>query len=101
MISQSQARALAEEHSRAELGEFAWISGPRVLRDDYLEAAHCWMYFVSDCVLLPVDQAGGMRWAHVVSKTGQYAMVQDFSDDPDRLQAYLQTMSDYFSDSAT
>jgi hypothetical protein len=96
MISQSQARSLAEQHSRAALGEFAYITSPRVLRDDYLEAEHCWMYFMNDSYLLPVDLAPDTKWAHVVSKAGQYAMVQDFSGDADRLQAYLQSMSDYF-----
>lgn len=94
-ISQSQARALAEQHGRAALGEFAYAA-TRVLRDDYLEAEHCWMYFISDACVLPADAALGTKWAHVVSKRGTYAMVQDFSGDADRLKAYLQTMSEYF-----
>ncbi len=96
-ISQSEARALAEQHSRAGLGAFAYAAA-HVLRDDYLEAEHCWMYFLNDDYVQPVDATLGTRWAHVISKRGQYAMVQDFSDQPEKLQAYLQTMSDHFRD---
>ena len=94
-ISQSQARALAEQHSRAELGDFAWVAS-RVLRDDYLEAEHCWMFFMSDAVVLPIDAAVDGKWAHVISKKGKYAMVRDYSSDADKLQGYLQTVSEYF-----
>ena len=99
-ISQSQARALAEQHARAGLGPFAYAA-TRVLCDDYLEAEYCWMYFMRDGYVLPADATLGTKWAHVVSKQGMYAMVQDFSDDADKLKAYLQTMSEYFFNGCT
>lgn len=95
MISQSQARALAEQHSRVGLGAFAYAAA-RVLRDDYLEAEHCWMYFMSDAYVQPADAAPGMKYAHVVSKNGKYARVQDVSDDPAKLLAALQAISQRF-----
>ena len=97
MMSQSQARALAEQHSRAELGAFAYAAA-KVLRDDYLEAEHCWMYFMSDAYVLPDDAAPANKSAHVVSKNGQYARVQDFSHDAAKLAASLQAISNHFRD---
>ena len=94
-ISQSQARALAEQHARAALGEFAYAAGA-VLREGYLEAEHCWMFFMSEAYERPIDATLETKWAHVISKQGTYAMVQDFSGDAEKLKAYLQTMSDYF-----
>lgn len=94
-ISQSQARALAEQHGRAGLGEFGYASA-KVLRDDFLEAEHCWMFFTSDASLRPADAAPETKLAHVVSKRGSYVMVQDFSDDMHKLAATLRAMSDYF-----
>lgn len=95
MISQSQARALAEQHSRVGLGDFAYAAA-RVLRDDFLEAEHCWMYFMSDAYVQPEDAAPGVKYAHVVSKQGNYARVPDVSDDAAKLQASLQAISQQF-----
>ena len=97
MISQYQARALAEQHSRAELGAFAYAAA-RVLRDDYLEAEHCWMYFMSDAYVQPDDAAPVIKHAHVVSKKGTYLKVRDDSDDAAKLQASLQAISRYFQE---
>ncbi len=99
-ISLSQARSQAEQHALAELGEFAYAPNG-VLRKDYLEAEHCWMFFLNGEYELPIDATLGIKWAHVISKKGTYSMVQDFSGDADRLKAYLQTMSDYFRDRGT
>ncbi len=100
MISQSQARALAEQHSRAELGQFAYVAA-RVLRDDYLEAEFCWMYFMSDAYVQPDDAAPAPRYAHVVSKQGTYARVPDVSGDGNKLWASLQALSRHFQESST
>ena len=94
-ITQSQARALAEQHCRAALGHYAYAAGP-LLREHYLEAPHCWMYFLSDAVVQPADTAPAGRRAHVVSKHGAYAMVHDYSADPQQLAACLQAASDHF-----
>jgi hypothetical protein len=95
-ISQSQARALAEQHCRAALGQYAYATAS-LLREHYLEAQHCWMYFLSDAVVQPADAAPVGRWAHVVSKHGAYAKVHDCSADPQQLAACLQAASDHFS----
>lgn len=95
MISQSQARALAEQRSRAELGAFAYAAA-RLLRDDYLEAEYCWMYFMNDAHVQPDDAAPAMKHAHVVSKKGTYLKVRDDSDDATKLQASLQAISRHF-----
>ena len=94
-ISQSQARALAEQHCRAALGQYAYATAS-LLREHYLEAQHCWMYFLSDAVLQPADAAPATRWAHVVSKHGDYRMVHDCSHDAQQLAACLQAASDHF-----
>jgi len=94
-ISYSQARVIAEQHARANLAEFAGSSS-QILKSEYLEAEHCWMFFRSEEIDVPAEATLGMRWAYVVSKKGTYSMVQDLSDDQQRLRTYLQTMSDYF-----
>ena len=38
------------------------------------------------------------RGAYVVSKKGAFKHIADFSDDPEKLQAYLNTMSNYFKE---
>ena len=94
-ISLSQARVIAEKHARADLDGFI-SSSSQVLKNEYLEAEHCWMFFKSEEICVPKDATLGIKWAYVVSKKGTYSMVQDFSDDQQRLQTYLQTMSDHF-----
>ncbi len=96
-ISVSQARALAEQHARAELGEFAYAAGG-VLKEAYLEAEHCWMFFMSEAVDRPADAEPASKRAHVVSRQGSYAAVKDCSDNPQELEACLAKMSDYFRD---
>lgn len=94
-VSFSQAKAIAEQHAFADLEGFT-TNPSQVLKKEYLEAEYCWMFFKSDEIDVPLEATLGMKWAYVVSKKGTYSMVQDFSDDNQRLHAYLQTMSDYF-----
>lgn len=94
-ISFSQAWAIAEQHARADLDGFIGSSSP-VLNSEYLEADHCWMFFRNDEIDVPADATLGMKWAYVVSKKGTYSMVQDFSNDQQKTQAYLKTLSDHF-----
>ena len=94
-ISLSQARLIAEKNALADLDGFTG-SASQVLANEYLEAEHCWMFFKDKKIDVPSDDTLGIKWAYVVSKKGTYSMVQDFSDDQQKLHAYLQTMSDYF-----
>lgn len=94
-ISLSQARVIAEQHARVDLESFV-DSSSQVLKSEYLEAEHCWMFFRSEKIDIPADATLGIKWAYVVSKKGTFSMVQDLSDDQQRLQTYLQTMSDHF-----
>ncbi len=96
-ISLLQARAIAEQHAFADLKEFAG-SFSQVLKDDYLESEHCWMFFRKEEINVPSDATLGIKWAYVVSKKGTYSMVQDFSDDQQKLQAYINSMSDHFQE---
>lgn len=94
-ISLFQARKIADQQARSDLEGYTG-SFSEVLENEYLEAEHCWMFFRSREIDVPLDATLGIKWAHVVSKYGTYSMVQDFSEDPQRLQAYLQGMSDHF-----
>ncbi len=94
-ISLAQAKSIAEQHAYSDLKEFVGTPSD-VLKDEYLEGECCWMFFRSDKINVPLDVTLGLKWAHVVSKKGTYSMVQDFSDNQQKLYDYLQTMSDYF-----
>lgn len=94
-ISLPQAKAIAEQHAFSDLAEFAETPS-QVLKTEYLEGECCWMFFRNEQLDVPSEATLGMKWAYVVSKKGTYSMVQDFSDDQQKLHAYLQTMSDYF-----
>ncbi len=94
-LSLSQARGIAEQHARADLEAFASLSC-QLLKIEYLEAEHCWMFFRSEEIHVPAEATLGIKWAYAVSKNGTCSMVQDFSDDQEQLQAYLQTLSDRF-----
>ena len=61
-----------------------------------LEAENCWMFFLHKDVCIPPESRLGLRWAFVVSKQGSTAMVQDLSDDAEKVHAYVNTMSEYF-----
>lgn len=96
-ISLSQAWVIAEQHARADLDRFVGSSS-QVLNMEYLEADHCWMFFRTDEINVPLEATLGVKWAYVVSKNGIFSMVQDFSNDHQRLQKYLQTLSDHFKE---
>lgn len=95
-IDLGQARRIAEEQARIELSGFA-PAEVNCLQDDYLEAEHCWMFFKKKDIVVPPEASLGINWAYVVSKHGKFSLVQDFSSDSKKLNAYLKTMSDYFA----
>lgn len=95
MITLEKARQLASEQARRHPN----IVDDKgcVLSDRYLEAEHCWMFFVNPELIRPDENIFGNKWAFVVSKKGAKSMVNDFSDDPPRLFEYLQELSQYFA----
>jgi len=97
-ITLAQAREVAKQNALADLADFV---GPlqEVLSAEYLEAENYWMFFRSEELDVPLDATLGIKWAFVVSKKGTFSMVQDLSDDLERLQAYLRTLSDHFRQS--
>jgi len=95
VIDLEDARAIAERNAFTELEPFS-AGKPHVLADGQLEAEACWMFFKSEEILVPPEATLGIKWAYVVSKRGAFSMVQDFSDNPVRLRAYLEELSEYF-----
>ncbi|KQV49120.1 MULTISPECIES: hypothetical protein [unclassified Duganella] len=94
-ISLTQARAIAQKNAYLSLKAYC-ESPEETLKTEYLEGDHCWMFFRSEKICVPENNTLGIKWAFVVSKKGKYSMVQDFSDDKQRVREYLKTMSDYF-----
>ena len=55
------------------------------------------MFFRNKAIV--ITQEGALTdWAYCVSKKGTVRLTADFSDDPVRLQEYLQTMSNHFNE---
>jgi hypothetical protein len=100
-ITFAEARAQAENTARRRLKNFMSDPNMPALRDEYLEAEHCWMFFRNLDIKLP-DPASvdGLlpSDAYCWSKHGEGRLVADFSDDPAKCRAYLQKMSDYFKE---
>jgi len=94
MITLEKARQLASEQARRHPNIMG--DGGSVLSDRYLEAEHCWMFFVNPKLIRSEENIFGSKWAFVVSKKGAKSMVNDFSGDPPRLLEYLQELSQYF-----
>jgi hypothetical protein len=100
-ITYADARVRAEKTARRELAYY--ISDPDMpaLRDEYLEAENCWMFFRNLAIKLPdPTSVDGMlpSWAYCWSKRGEGRIIADLSDDPAKCRAYLQKMSDYFKE---
>jgi hypothetical protein len=99
LISLAQAKEVAEKNAFVETDR-SFVDTKKILKEDYLEGEYCWMFFENDKEEFWSENNLGIRWAHVVSKTGEYSMVEDFSGDSLKLHAYLKTMSDYFKNMA-
>jgi hypothetical protein len=100
-ITFDQARKEAENEARRSLRNFMSDPDMPALRDEYLEAEHCWMFFRNPDIKFP-DRASGDGMlpdgAYCWSKHGEGRVVADFSDDPAKCRAFLQKMSDYFKE---
>jgi hypothetical protein len=96
-ITVDQARKMAENAVLEDIVRLNLIEPVRLLEDEYLEADYCWIFLRSKKIVIPHD-----RWferaygAYAISKKGGFSLITDFSDEPEKLKEYLQTMSDYF-----
>jgi hypothetical protein len=92
-----EARLKAQKMAEQEFASLYSVDSAMLLDEQWLEAAHCWMFFRDQSLPEPPDCVLAAS-AFVVSKrTGAGRLVADFRGDDDRLSAYLQTMSDYFA----
>lgn len=95
-ISVSQAREIATQLASYHLAELLSDGSVKLLRDKYLEAENCWMFFINEEIVIPPKYTLS-HFSYCVSKKGNSRSVPDFSDDPIQLQKYLKDMSDYFA----
>jgi hypothetical protein len=96
LLSVDQARALAEAEAERELSTFANGEVSNYLRDEFLEADNCWMFFRNLDVDVP-QSVITPHFAYAVSKHGEMRLVPDLSSDRSRVLEYVKTMSAYFS----
>lgn len=96
-IGFEQALGIAREQALLHLGNAVGSEYRDVLHTHYLAAEHCWFFFTNPDVAVDDNAHLGIKWAFAVSKHGNSTLIQDFSSDPERLRAYLLTMSDYFA----
>lgn len=97
-ITFEQARIIAEETAIEELKTFMENPAMSVLREQYGEAEYCWFFFRNKQIEGPPERV--LRWgrAYAVSKKGEVRLIADFSDEPEKLQEYLQVMSNHFKE---
>lgn len=97
-ISFVDAKAIAEDMAYSDLKSFVGhTQKSRLLQDRWLEAEHCWIFFRTKEYNIPPEMWFIKNYcAYAISKKGTARSITDFSDNPERLQAYLQTMSNYF-----
>jgi hypothetical protein len=95
-IDLEQARRIAEAQASLNLAGYV-TEGEGVLQPEYLEGDHCWMFFRDKKNKIPANALLGIEWAYVVSKYGKFSLVEDFSDDGEKLLEYLEVMSAYFA----
>lgn len=94
-VNLAQARVIAESGAKSDLEDLVTDSSMPLLQDTFLEADHCWMFFRNKAIHIPAERSL-CDCAYVVSRKGSLRHIADFSENPERLQAYLQTMSDHF-----
>ena len=94
-IDFEQARAIAVTEARKVLLRLA---GDRTdyLRSDYVEGHVCWIFFRASDIGVPRDDWLEGDWAYGISRWGDVRFVYDLSDDPVRMQKYVELLSDFF-----
>jgi hypothetical protein len=72
----------------------------KLLEDNYLEAECCWIFLRNKEIVIPLQNWFAKSYgAYAVSKKGTCNIITHFPGEPERLKAYLETMSDYFKKS--
>ena len=94
MIDLEQAKLLAENNAMLEIN---WVPEQSFyLSDFYNERESCWIFFAKEDIPQPPE--GVLRaTAFAVSKSGVVRAVYDFRDNPEKMSAFADRMSDYFS----
>ena len=96
-ISFEEAYLIALKQAESILSFYLKSADIPVLTQHFMEAPYCWMFFRNKEIIIPKEHslADG---AYVVSKKGSFRHVADFSSEPEKLQAYLLTMSNHFKE---
>lgn len=97
LIDINQAKKIASEKAEPLLKKFIVNNNIPLLQDYFIEGDECWMFFMNKAITIPEEYSLN-KGAYVVSKKGAFRHIADFSDEPEKLQAYLKTMSKYFKE---
>lgn len=97
-ITFEQAKRIAEELALWRLERYMDNRSIPVLREQFEEAECCWFFFRNKQIEGPPEEILGWGPAYAISKKGDVSIIADFSDEPERLQEYLQAMSNYFKE---
>lgn len=95
-VTLEEAKAIARKEAFHNLRYFLKDDTTPLLSEQFLQEDGCWMFFSNKNIVLPPDRELTWGWAYAVSKKGNLRSIADFSDEPEKLQAYLQTLSDNF-----
>ncbi|MDI4647478.1 hypothetical protein [Cohnella hashimotonis] len=100
-ITFDQAKRMAQESAKEDLSQYVKDSTP-FLAEVVLEGECCWFFFHNPDIEIP-EYAWATRMLSVkaVSKKGDMNKTYNYSDDPIKLNDYLQTMSSYFKRKGT
>lgn len=100
-ITFDQAKRMALESAKEDLSRYVKDNTP-FLAEVVLEGECCWFFFHNPDIEIP-EHAWATRMLSVkaVSKKGDMNQTYNYSDDPIKLNDYLQTMSSYFKKKGT
>ncbi|WP_322925076.1 hypothetical protein [Paenibacillus campi] len=96
-ITFETARKIAEKAAKKRLKDYA-TEEALFLSDTFKETKYCWFFFRNNSIVGPPEEVLSWDCAYAVSKKGELNVIGDFSDDPIKLEDYLQKMSNYFKE---
>ena len=94
-ITFKEAKAIAEEDARKNLYEFREDISQAFLREEFLEAECCWIFFRNKEITGPPERALTWDCAYAVSKKGNCYTIADRSDEPEELNKYISHFSSH------
>lgn len=101
-ITLEQAKRMALEATQEDLSRYVTNPHTPYLQDSFIEAECCWFFFYNPEIEIPEqDWFRRMCGTYAVSKKGDMSHTYNFSDDPKKLQDYIQAMSTYFKKRVT